>query len=231
VVRRTRPRDSTDAGSGRFSIYECAKTPRWLDRSKLQSLGFDVPRTQVNTERYSDRWHQERPVLVVLELDGPTRRRMIDLSRQALAARSADLSRWPDSASIEGNVIARRNAVAWLENGASRLFAVDAGLDRDELRARYPDRHHYAIVPAWVSTNVRTFWRSKPVPPGDTAIVEGHIDRLDGDEMNVAAGFRSNIQNGVISPYARNVTAPAVLDIQVAFGRKLEPWIRGVWAR
>lgn len=224
------PGDSTDAGTGRFSIYECARTPRWLDRAKLESLGFDVPRTQTPVD-YSNLWRRERRVLVVLELDGPTRQRMINLSRQALAARRADLSRWPDSASIEGNVIARMNAVAWLENGASRLFAVDAGLDRDELRARYPDRRRYAIVPAWVSSNVRTFWRGKPVPPSDTVIMEGHIDRLVGDEMNVAASFRSNIQNNVVSAYARNFPAPAVLDIRIAYGRKLEPWISSVWRR
>jgi hypothetical protein len=226
------PGDSTNAATGRYPIFECTRsTPRWLDKAKLASLGFDVRTVPVDSKRDADWWRQRRAVFLVMELDGPVRQRVIERAREALAAREADLARHPDSTGLEGNVIARRNSVAWLENGAPRLFVVDAGLDRDELRARYPDQRRYAIVRGWVGVFVRSSWRGKPMLPGDSAIVVGDIHRLEGEEINVAADFRDQIQQHVLTAYGREATRPHELEISVAFGRRLEPWIRQVAGR
>ncbi len=98
----------------------------WLDRAKLESLGFDVPEPARR-----DRRQLPRDALLVLEVDGP--------AYQAALQRAEER--------------ARRKPEEWTlrqlkheRETSSRLFVVDAGTDLAALRARYPNRSQYAIV-------------------------------------------------------------------------------------
>jgi hypothetical protein len=99
-------------------------TSDWLDRKKLQELGFDCsvdPESPAAAEFY--RRQPLRQVFVALENDGPG---------------------WQNWAKIHERA----------QPHASRLVAVDADLDAARLRARNPDRSRVVILPAAIGTVV-----------------------------------------------------------------------------
>ncbi len=85
---------------------------------------------------------------------------------------------------------------------SSRLFVVDAGLEVAALRARHPDRSAYAIVRGQV----------RPAFHRD-ASYSGMVADLAVDEITVPRERRNAFEG------AKRYSA------QVAFGRRLEPWL------
>jgi len=211
----------------------------WLDAGKLAALGFDVaepPREDMAREQR----RQQREVLVVLEFEGPAyieylRNLEDDLhraqAREAQAGKPGDPvaeAAAPVRGAIEAataSIDAARTEVKasaeQLRKGAredSRLFAVDAGLDADALRRKYPDRRHYAFVrglatytPAWDRGHFHA---------------NGHLAQLLGPEINLPRPFVEQL--GITSGYAYTENNSAHYAAEVAFGRAQEPWIESL---
>jgi hypothetical protein len=137
---------------------------------------------------------------------------------QARAAR-AEAVRIADPAAPGGAAMVRRaveEAVA--ENTRnSRLFVVDAGLGREALRARYPDRTGFAIV--------RGIVRAIVVRPDSAPRYEGSIESVIPAAINVPRQYRSTFESvrQVERSTDQDLTIP--FAVSVAFGRRLEPWI------
>jgi hypothetical protein len=131
---------AANTGVGTEMFYNAAAgSPEWLDASKMASLGFSAPATpndQNRTPSSTAAYQRQLPrdVLVVLELDGPAYQQAL---RRA-AQRATEL----ESKNERGE--GKKNAQTLMdreEHSSSRLFAVDAGLDRRALRAKFPDFH------------------------------------------------------------------------------------------
>ena len=106
------------------------------------------------------------------------------------------------------------------ENVNSRLFAIDAGLDRAALRAKYPDRGRYLIVKA--TLRPRTVMRDKQTRIG------GYLSALAVSQINVPHALRPTLEPALRSP-RRNADEPgARFEATIAFGQRLEPWIEAV---
>lgn len=191
--------------------------PAWLDDAKLRELGARLPAAgpQGQTQR---RRLAALPItleaLVVLELDGDAYRRAVERAREraakaaaALAAEAQDTKRQREASDAE-------KALADEEQKASRLFVVDAGIDQAALRARYPARDRHAIVPGRVTVML--------FGPGGQERVVGRVTATIADRISVPAGFREALER------LRSEPAGAAGTVEVAFGRRLEPWIRGV---
>ncbi len=197
-------------------------TPVWLDRAKLAALGFDVsePSRARDLDRVRER-QLPRDALVVLELDGPAYSKAVERARErAKEAAARDRGKKPPDQGISAAELLKRE-----ETVNSRLFAVDAGLDAQPLRAKYSDRARYAIVRGSIRANVN---RNRA---GD-AQWSGHIDSLDNAQINVPPGFRKAI-GPVPRSYAWSPPAPESVppfEVTVAFGRRFEPWITAVVA-
>jgi hypothetical protein len=166
----------------------------WLDQKKLVELGFDPSPPARAQERYYDDRALPRDVLLVLELDGPA-------YREALAR--AERNAKPDGSS--------QRYIDDARNRHSRLFVVDAGLDRDALRAKFPDRARYAIVHG----RIRLTWQSDR----SATRVVGRVTELSVARLNVPLELRP-----VIAP-------AAAFEATVPFGRRLEPWLAAAKAR
>ena len=126
--------------------YAAVAAP-WLDGPKLEALGFDCPVPPGAPEAVTFYRRQlSRQVLVVLELGGPD----FEGRLAAWQARARDdLASWGrprDDADRE----AVGSVIEAAPRRASRLVAVDAGLDLAPLRARYADRGRYPILPGIV---------------------------------------------------------------------------------
>jgi hypothetical protein len=125
----------------------------WFGRETLAAVGFDVsvPVDDLQEDDaptfYRDRL--SRPALVVYELEGGAWRRWRD-ARERQHAEMREEGRDDESVREVESFHANRMAAE------SRLFAIDAGRDADDLRERYPDRDRYAIVPSRVSIGVQT---------------------------------------------------------------------------
>jgi hypothetical protein len=211
---------------------------RWLDADKLAALGFDVaPRPRPQDSQRSAR-AQEREVVLVLEFAGPAyveylEKRTAELRKAQEKARHAGEPGDPvaeaarpvrgdleaASASLQAAKNEVTSAAEQLRQAAredSRLFAVDAGLDREALRRKYPDRQRYAFVPALVGYT--------PTWEAEKFIAQGRINRLLGEGINVPLPLARKL--GV--PTYRNLdnSMPSNKFVaQVAFGRRLEPWL------
>ena len=186
-------------------------TPAWLDAQKMAALGFD---TTLSAEGLSDsrdspyRRQLPRDVLVVLELDGPTRAQALE--RTAQAAKDVE------SRNERGE--GRQAAAAMIENEArsSRLFAVDAGLDRSALRTKFPDRTRYAIVHG----RVRPSWIQ-----GSKA---GLIESLNAASINVPLDMRGALEGVRFRSYGLQARDAKRFEARLAFGQRLEPWLLSV---
>lgn len=188
--------------------------PEWLDRAKLAELGFDLsqPEHSAASRRHYERLRLKQ-IFVALEFDGPAYQDAL-----ARAQRLADEPAANRSPALGANSPAER--LKREQTSASRLFAVDAGLDPAELRNKYPDRNHYAIVRALVRVN---YYRGSATR---SAQLTGHLTGVINDHISVPPEFRPTFES-LPRTYNYNLQAsPASrFDVTLAFGKRFEPWI------
>ena len=148
----------------------------WLDEAKLRELGFSA------TDEQTLNRQPARQVWLVLELDGPLYRGQVEEARQALSGAEAELHAKPESEVLQQERDDRQRRLQFVEQQASRLMLVDAGVDAQMLRQRWPDRQRQMCIrdrpssalklaPARSRRNA-----NKPHHPGFMATTEGHFD-------------------------------------------------------
>lgn len=209
-------------GWGRFSLnMGFGSATRWLDRDKLAALGFDVAAPADGPEGARHYDHMlERDVLLVLELDGPTRNRALQDTRDRVADLERKATDGPEDKTAAQRLKNARENLRWEENVDSRLFIIDAGLDEDSLRQKYPDQTHYAIVRGTV--------RPQVVYAGNLSKLYGRVSAVHCENIHVPLQFRGVITAAdLVRARIRAMPASAkkALSVQVAFGKRLEPWI------
>jgi len=190
---------------------ESAGAPAWLDSSKMASLGFDTKPSAggASLDRTPERRTQlPRDVFIVLELDGSAYRQALD--RAVKAAKEVEAMNARGEGTKDAQAIIERET-----HQNSRLFAVDAALDPEALRARYPDRTRFAIVRG----QVRPAWSPAAAPSG------GMIERVNAESLNVPLELRTVFAG--VEPVLDGGTSRHAgrFDARVAFGRRLEPWL------
>ncbi|MBN8450090.1 MAG: DUF4824 family protein [Candidatus Accumulibacter sp.] len=195
--------------------------PAWLDAAHLATLGFDTTAGAATSEARQRFTRQlPRQVLLLLELEGPTWQQAVSRARENAARQTAAAAANPDSEQFAKQAEAGRARVAIEETHASRLFVIDAGLDADALRRRYPDRSRHLIVRG----SVRPAERGQD---GDHHLA-GHISQIAIAQVNVPFALRP-----VLEPL-RNAPRPVPdqqaprYEVQLAIGQRLEPWIERV---
>jgi len=134
--------------------------------------------------------------------------------------RTAAAAANPDSKAFAEQAKAALDNLAIEEGHASRLFAIDAGLDAAVLRARYPDRQRTLILRGTVRPSVRSSDRQHRLV--------GYISAIAIDRINVPFAWRWPLEP------LRNSSRPAASErtpryqAQVAVGQHLEPWIESL---
>jgi hypothetical protein len=145
----------------------------------------------------------------VLEHDGHAYRAALEHSRKRMQRAAAE---------SVGEVALRaaKERLEEEERSESRLFVIDAGLDPEALRSRYPQRNEYVIVRGHVELAFDSIEKSS---------VHGRIAGVDVDSIRVPHAFRSIVEpfatRGAYVPTPRNPRFAAT----VLFGQRLEPWI------
>jgi hypothetical protein len=221
-----------------------AKRDSWLDREELGELGFDVsldPDADGAERHY--RSPLPRDVWLALEDEGAAWRSWLAGREQEVEeVRRAAARGEKGTADLE----AAERALAVDRVEASRLFAVDAGLDRKALQERYPDPARHAVVPATV--------RLHRIDPPDTpdekpAYLTGSVDRVLVDRIHVPLRHRAAIEWALAERERRNQEktrrfahpprhlpgdpeadepTPPLYRAKLAVGRLGEPWLTEV---
>ena len=196
----------------------------WLDAAKLATLGFDVgmsPTADGSDAHYARM--NGRQAYLVLEFDGPTSARALQAARDQVARlQSAATGNPQQSGAAQRQLQSAQEALQSEESDRSRLFIVDAGLDRAALRQRYSDRARYAIVVGSIKPILVRY--------AGPAAVYGTVSAVRPASIYVPIQFRPDIPfaQTPVRMWARSVASGekrAAFTAQVAFGRLLEPWI------
>lgn len=197
-----------DDAQGHYSHY-AGYGPHWLDEAKLRALGFDL-----SGDRDGER--PPRELHVVLEFAGEAWQRAQARAREHLErARARGSDNEQDAAALKSAQQALESEL----HRASRLFAIDAGADATALRQRYPDTRRFAIVRATVKANAIV------VDGRDTW--QGRIGELAVSAVSVPYALRGPLSGAGLEDW-RNERAG--FEIDVSWGRRLEPWITAVRA-
>ena len=193
-----------DAG---YRGYYSGGAPEWLDKAKMESLGFDMTPNEAGRSRSNDR-SLSRDVLLVLELDGEAYRQSLEWARQHLVSEEAKFAAMPDGNEKKNRLKNAGDELAREENESSRLFVVDAGLDAAGLRGKHPDRTRYAIVRG----QVRPVWHDART----ASAARGHVSNVSIAAINVPYVYRNLFAE---------TSGKEKFTVGVAFGQRLEPWV------
>jgi len=187
----------------------------WFDRARLEALGErDLPDPADTTRTYG--WMRPtRPGYVVLELAGPAWEQW-SVAEQARRD-SMQAGRPPE---------AREHHAGdrpWLETqgaSASRLMAVDFGLDPLALRNRYPERSQYLILPATYRADVTPAGRDSSGAITEPARVGGQVSQLLPGTVHVPRPLRDSLL--ALGAAANDSTTHFEVTLKV--GKQWEVW-------
>lgn len=218
LIWRVLNEPSTETEIYRWRYAGTGGTPAWLDKAKMEALGFDTSAPAAFSD-LPDRIRYEkqlpREVLLVLEVDGPTYQRSLELAKQYVARAEAKLTSSPGDKNLGTRVNNAREALEWETDRNSHLFVVDAGLEPVALRAKYPDATRFAIVRGQVRPEIfgRNFEK-----------VRGFVSGLNIESINVPFALRDVFgSTAQLNDIDQRNKAP--FETTVAFGKQLEPWI------
>jgi Domain of unknown function (DUF4824) len=177
----------------------------WLDGAKLDELGIQVRQRSPGDELSTYSTSIPADVFLVLEMNGPAyRRQLADTCDPARLAREERAKRICDEET----------------HRFSRLFIVDAGLDRAALRTKYSDAGMYAIVHGQIQA----------VAASEDGRLRryGRIRGLSSEDMQVPPSMRAAM---AAAQSRRGTRSTGPFEATVAFGRRLEPWLVRLSAR
>ena len=196
-------------------------TPEWVDAAKMAALGFDVGAVaDDSTARRRLERALPRKVLLVLELAGPAWQQTLERARQNAARNEAARLANADSKEFAEKARQAQEQLKREETLDSRLFAIDAGLDRAALRAQYPDRSRYLILQGTL--------RPRLVVQDKKTRVTGYVSAVAATRINVPHALRPALESA-LGRHQRKADDPAPhFEATMAVGQRLEPWIASV---
>ncbi|HEX5718698.1 MAG TPA: DUF4824 family protein [Thermoanaerobaculia bacterium] len=178
-----------------------AALPEALPATTLRELGFRLSPPP-------GRHQPPRAAWVVLEMEGEAWKRWLAKRQRQVAdvQREAEKSDCPPGSDLEQ-----------MQVRESRLILVDAGLDREALRRRHPDRSRFVIVPGVVGP-------------------DGVASELGLESIHVPLRLRPVLDEIVTAELVQRHRIAGVEDaprppryrMAVAFGRRGEPWLVSV---
>lgn len=202
----------------RYSWYDYqSRYPQWFDEEKLRALGFDPDRYKARQQYKPD---IPKKVFVVLELGGEPYRRFLERAEAAFQKMEAEYQAKPDDEDTKNSYTHFKDRITEVRATGSRLFAVDAGTDPSALRAQYSDRTRFIIAPAIVT--IDTFYAHEK----EEKIV-GRIQNLSVEQIHVPLDYK-HLFGAILAKKRPDTAQPPAYQVEVAYGKRLEPYIRSV---
>ena len=202
------------------SLYAGGSSPEWLDEAKLSALGFDLAALKRDKEQDRRRWRSlAREVVIVLEYDAEAYQQSLSLVGHQLSLHREKLAQSPDDDNLAERLKHTEERLAGLKLSATRLFAVDAGLEQQALIEKYADSDRYLFV------------RGDIGPRWDDDAVTGRIQRLTVQQVHVPLPYSQQLaeltQGQRFNAYNEDPIPPRY-RVRLNIGKRLEPWVAAV---
>ncbi|KRW61892.1 DUF4824 family protein [Pseudomonas sp. TTU2014-080ASC] len=198
---------------------------RWFGQSAQESripaehlpdLGFAVDPGQGGCELMDSQRRQVRTGFLVLEMNGMAYRRSLDEARAVQRQAAAQLRAKPQSEALQKALKEADKALSHELNVASRLFAVDLGLDRQALRAQYSDTSRYAVIGAQFRLGVAASYN------GEQECSYYAYARPVVQRISVPRNYRHIFTDDA---WVSGQQGERAFTASIAWGSRLEPWL------
>ena len=207
------------------SGYYSWRSPSWLDEAKLVELGFDT-----SQDRYAEEGRRaynkmlSRDVLLVLEYDGPAWQQTLAAAESNLKEKKEQLAFNPDEELSIRQLESTEERVRDEKTIRSRLFAVDAGLDYNQLRGKYASKKQYLIIEGQVSLSVGE-------NKDGTRELYGRLSGVSVENLHIPYQYAKVLEN-ILSKTESDKEPwrdhPPRYRMMVHWGKRLEPWVTEV---
>jgi hypothetical protein len=201
-----------DPGATRYSAAlkpEEQEAHNWLDRSKLEEIGFDCHVDPADKDAYAFYNRQgARTAFAALEYDGAGWRSWVEWNEKIARAEQA--------------LAPQQNSFDAQRRQSSRLALIDASRDATVLRARHPDRSRVVITPAVIRVSVASGYR-----PGKSGVLTGYVQEVPS-VIHTPSPFSDSFRAAQGKLYRDEKREDALYSVHLRYGRLLEPWVTGV---
>ncbi|MDH5473099.1 MAG: DUF4824 family protein [Gammaproteobacteria bacterium] len=193
--------------------------PDWLSEDKLKQLGVDVDSIKVpgDDDRYRD--VQSIEVVFVLEFDGDAYKTALTIAEKELAEATQKQQADADNKGLVRSLKNLKSKLERLQLSDTRLFIIDAGLDKQALIEKYSDKKQYLFI----SGELKPYWVDSKLTASvkDLFISRVHVPLPFSDIITRAT------QGEAFSNYGDEFIAPRYA-VLLNLGKRLEPWIESV---
>ena len=212
-----------------YGFYSGPYTPaKWLDKSKLQALGFDTSYEVKKKGAY--KFYDSQPAreaYLVLEYDGEQYQQVLKMAQDNLFEKEAlleglskDISE-QEKKRIENNAKTARNVVEQERNSRSRLFVIDAGLGDEVLRKQYADQDRYLVLKGKVKISIQT--------KDKKTYLRGRVSEVLNNQIHIPLPFRDQlVEYSKTKKYRKYKGKKPRFQASFAWGKRFEPWIESV---
>lgn len=219
LVWRILGRDREYDGYGRW------RSPAWLNAEKLKELGFNIDHDiQSKNKVYRSGRFLAKNVFIVLENNGEAYRESVKRAKNILETKKDAVGLDPGNKDLLDKLERAEEQLRRERLTASRLFAIDAGLNPQKLREKYHDRTRFIITKGLVK--IRYTHKAKKE---DEVDIFGYIKSLNIKRIHVPLKQRK-IFDTILNrdKLKRSEFRPPRYQVELAYGGRFEPWIMSV---
>ena len=197
--------------------------PFWLDKKKLEELGFDLNKLQ--EQKDIDEFSIPlitKEVFIVLEYDGDAFNEVIKNEKKKLKEKENLFRANPNDETLEKKYKTAKEAIKTKLKSETRLYAIDAGLNPITLNKQYNNPSKYIITKAIIQTAYGF---------GKKEIV-GRISHLSIPIIHVPLKYRKVLDSLIDWKQQKNdysgvynIYYSPRFKVELAYGKRYEPWI------
>lgn len=208
-----------------YNNYNNWRSPVWFSTEKLEELGFNTD-NYLGSKNDTSFYKQPIPkeVFIVLENNGEPYREAVKRAEIALEKEKDLFKLNSGDKRLRDNFERAEKRLKRERITASRLFAIDAGLDPQKLREKYHDRTRFIITKGLVKPGYNYNKKRKEV--------FGYITKLSVANIHVPLKHRKIFDAILVQDKSkRNEFRPPRYEVVLAYGSRFEPWIVSVQHR
>jgi Domain of unknown function (DUF4824) len=200
-----------------------------ISKERFLQFGFKLSEGRVNTH-----YVRASEGFAVLELAGETYKNQLTRMQHSFDTETPFESNNVEPTSFEpdgkeGRPISEKELTDF-KTTQTRLYVIDVGIDAAALDKQYPDKDKYAVVGAIIRPSYNSSQNSNYNSnySGDEWSVR--VDRLLVGQINVPAQHRGFLDSIQLSDHYTSESNSPRYEVDIAWGKRLEPWIKQVRA-
>ncbi|MDH5392086.1 MAG: DUF4824 family protein, partial [Gammaproteobacteria bacterium] len=188
--------------------------PDWLTEDKLKTLDIDLEKAKANKKDSGYQRFDSEEVIVVLEYDGKAFQQILNKAENDIKQYRASAEKDADNEDVMRQLKQQEESLASLKLTASRLIAIDAGLELKTLKQKYNDSNKYLMLRG----EIRPYWS------GDE--IKARIQQLYTSQVHVPLPYSKTI-NEIINREKTNNNYNSRKEkpryqVELNLGKKLE---------